>query len=117
MVRFAATATNNNPDRWAYLWNAASGAAHGQNWFGVEGYDVVPVFEYEPGHYRTLAFPDPLFITETIGAACDALRWGTLRWLLMGRHDPNLLSQAMHEIYERMSKIDERVGVEADHER
>jgi hypothetical protein len=117
MVRFAATATNNNPDRWAYLWNAASGAAHGQNWFGVEAFDVMPLLEYEPGHYRTLAFPDPVFITETIGAACEALRWGTLRWLLMCRHDPNLLSEAMHEIYERMPKIDEGVGVEADHER
>lgn len=117
MVRFAATATNNNPDRWAYLWNAASGAAHGQNWFAVEAFDVVPVLEYEPGHYRTLAFPDPVFITETIGAACEALRWGTLRWLLMGRHDPNLLSQALHDIYERMPKIDDGVGVDADDER
>jgi hypothetical protein len=117
MIRFAATATDNNPDRWAYLWNAASGAAHGQNWFGIESYDVVPVFEYEPGHYRTLAFPDPEFITETIGAACEALRWGTLRWLLMGRHDPDLLSQATHEIYERMPKIDDGVVGEARDER
>lgn len=106
MVRQAAIATGNDPDRWAYLWNAASGAAHGQNWFGIEAYDVVPVLEYEPGHYRTLAFPDPEFITETIGAACDALQWGTLRWLVMGGHDPEHLSQALIEVHERMPKIE-----------
>jgi hypothetical protein len=31
LVRLAATATSHDPDRWAYLRNAASGAAHGQN--------------------------------------------------------------------------------------
>lgn len=33
----------------AYLWHTASGAAHGQNWLGVETSDLVPVIEYEPG--------------------------------------------------------------------
>ena len=89
----------------AYLRNAASGATHGQNWFGLEAFDVVPIIEYEPGHFRTIAFPDPEFITHTIRAACDALRWGTLRWLLMGRHDPDLIGQATMEIHERMPKI------------
>ena len=106
MVRFAATATKHDPDRWAYLWNAASGAAHGQNWFGVQAYDMVPVFEYEPGHFRTIAFADPAYITEAMEAACDALYWGTLRWLLMGGHNPDLIRQAMVEVYERMPRLD-----------
>jgi hypothetical protein len=106
LIRFAATKTNHDADRWAYLWNAASGAAHGQNWFGVEAFDVVPILEYEPGHFRTVAFADPTYITETMEAACDALQWGTMRWLLMGRHDPDLLRQATAEIFERMPRLD-----------
>jgi hypothetical protein len=79
LVRNAAVVTNHDESRWAYLWNAASGAAHGQNWFGLEAFDLLTVKEYEPGYFRTIAFPDPVFITETIDAACSTLQWGTLR--------------------------------------
>ena len=106
MVRLAATATQHDPNRWAYLWHAASGAAHGQNWFGLEAYDLVPVAEYEPGHFRVLTIPDPGFITDTIEAACNSLQWGTLRWLLMGRHDPEMLAEALTEIHRRMLRLD-----------
>lgn len=106
MVRLAATATDHAADRWAYLWHAASGAAHGQNWFSLEAYALVPVVEYEPGHFRTITIPDPEFITDTIRAACDALHWGTLRWLLMGRHDPNMLRQTLPEVHQRMPNLD-----------
>lgn len=104
LVRHAATATKHDADRWSYLWNAASGAAHGQNWFGIEAFELLTVDEYEPGYFRTIAFPDPMFITETVGAACSTLQWGTLRWLQMGGHDPKLLQQATREVFERMPK-------------
>jgi len=48
--------------------------------------------------------PDPAFITETVGAACVTLRWGTLRWLMLGGHDPDLLLQAQHDVFKRMPK-------------
>lgn len=60
-----------DPERWSYLWNAASGAGHGQNWFGMEGYDVELGEEYEPGHYRTTRIPDGSYITEVMEAAAD----------------------------------------------
>ncbi len=106
MVRLAATATKHNPDRWAYLWHAASGAAHGQNWFGLEAHDLIPVAEYEPGHFRMITIPDPVFITDTIEAACDTLQWGTLRWLMMGHHDPEIFKDAMIEIHQRTPTLD-----------
>jgi hypothetical protein len=51
LVRNAAVVTNHVESRWAYLWNAASGAAHGQNWFGLEAFDVLTVKKYEPGYF------------------------------------------------------------------
>lgn len=105
MVRLAATATQHDPNRWAYLWHAASGAAHGQNWFGLEAHELIPIAEYEPGHFRMITIPDPEFITDTIQAACDSLHWGTLRWLVMGRHDPEMLRDAMKEIHRQMPKL------------
>jgi hypothetical protein len=62
------------------------------------------VKEYEPGFFRTIAFPDPVFITETVGAACSTLQWGTLRWLTLGGYDPDLLRQALFDVYQRMPK-------------
>ncbi len=106
MVRLAATATNHDPNSWAYLWHSASGAAHGQNWFGIEAYHWLPLAEYEQGHFRAISAPEPQFITDAIQAACDALQWGTVRWLLMGRHNPQLIGEAMKEIFERMPRID-----------
>ena len=104
LVRNAAVVTNHDEDRWSYLWNAASGAAHGQNWFGLEAFDLLTREEYEPGYFRTIAFPDPVFITETIGAACKTLQWGTLKWLVLGGHDPDLLRQAQRDVFERVPK-------------
>jgi hypothetical protein len=104
LVRNAAVVTKHDEDRWSYLWNAASGAAHGQNWFGLEAFDLLTREEYEPGYFRTVAFPDPVFITETIGAACETLQWGTLKWLVLGGHDPDLLRQARRDVFERVPK-------------
>jgi hypothetical protein len=56
------------------------------------------VKEYEPGFFRTIAFPDPVFITETVGAACSTLQWGTLRWLTLGGYE------ALFDVYQRMPK-------------
>ena len=57
LVRHAAVVTSHDEDRWGYLWHAASGAAHGQNWFGLEAFDLLTLDEYEPGYFRTIAFP------------------------------------------------------------
>ncbi len=108
IVRNAAQVIGEDDNRWAYLWNAASGAGHGQNWFGLEAYDLLATHEYEPGHLRSVSIPDPTFLTETAAAASSALQWGTLRWLTNGGHDPSLLTTAMHEIFARMPKKADR---------
>ena len=59
IIRNVAEKLSKDPDRWAYLWNAASGAAHGQNWFGVEAYELLHKQEYEPGYFRVKRMPDP----------------------------------------------------------
>ncbi|OZE92968.1 hypothetical protein CH299_29105 [Rhodococcus sp. 14-2686-1-2] len=104
LVRNAAKVVGEDPDEWAYLWNAASGAGHGQNWFGIEGFDLLPSAEYEPGHYRTTSIPDPIYITDTIGAATSALMWGTSRWLQYSGHDPAVLRSAAQAVFEKMPK-------------
>lgn len=53
-------------NEWAYFWNAASGAAHEQNCFGIEGSDLLPTAEYQPGHFPMVPILDPVFITETV---------------------------------------------------
>ena len=61
-------------------------AGEGQNWFGVEGFSLLAKEEYEIGHYRIASILDPTFVTETISAACTALKRGTEAWLIMGKH-------------------------------
>jgi hypothetical protein len=107
LVRFAAVATEHDENRWSYLWNAASGAGHGQNWFGIEGFELVTLDEYEPGYFRTIALPDVELLTETLGAACSTLEWGTLKWLLLGGHNPDLMRQATRDVFERMPKTED----------
>jgi hypothetical protein len=106
LVRAAAVATGNDENRWGYLWNAASGAAHGQNWFGIEAFELMGSEEYEPGFFRTTAYPDVQMITESLDAACSTLEHGTLKWLLGGGHSPDLLRQAALDVYARMPKKD-----------
>lgn len=104
LVKNAAAATGNDESEWAYLWNAASGAGHGQNWFGIEGFNLLPSQEYQPGYFRAASIPDPVFITETIEAAALSLQWGTLRWLSLGGHDPSLVQAATLEVHSKMPK-------------
>lgn len=105
LVKEAAATVGRDPDRWAYLWNAASGAGHGQNWFGMEGYDVELGEEYEPGHFRSMRMPDATYITEVVEAAVDALQWGTWRWLeLCGFDAQARMTDAITEIASRMPK-------------
>ncbi|GAA2375812.1 hypothetical protein [Gordonia cholesterolivorans] len=105
LVRKAAEAVGRDPARWCYLWNAASGAAHGQYWFGMEGYDVALGEEYEPGHFRTRRLPDPAFITETVEAAAHALLWAVWRWLdVSGYAAQQRLESALVEVHSRMPK-------------
>jgi hypothetical protein len=107
LVRNAANVTQHDENRWSYLWNAASGAAHGQNWFGIEAFDLVTLNEYEPGYFRTIALPDVDLITDTLDAACSTLQWGTLRWLTLGGHNPDLLRTATRDVFERMPKTED----------
>ena len=106
LVRLAALATSHDEDRWAYLWNAASGAGHGQNWFGIEGFELMTVIEYEPGYFRTIALPDVDLISDMLDAACDVLQWGTMKWLLLGGRSPDLMRRAARDVFERMPKLD-----------
>ncbi|ORM37387.1 hypothetical protein [Williamsia sp. 1135] len=107
LVKAAATTVGGDPERWSYLWNAASGAGHGQNWFGVEGYDVELGDEYEPGHYRTTRIPDGSYITEVMEAAADTLQWGTWRWLdLCGYDAQTRMTDAAKDVHSRMPKKD-----------
>lgn len=107
LVRLAAVATSHNEDRWAYMWNAASGAGHGQNWFGIEGFELVAGNEYEPGYFRTTALPDVDLISDMLDAACSTLQWGTLKWLLLGGHSPDVISTAARDVFERMPKTED----------
>jgi hypothetical protein len=104
LVRNAAKITKQDEDRWFYLWATASAAAHGQNWFGVEGFIVLDKIEYEPNHLRVTSLPDPTLITEMAEAACTALEWGTLRWLIIGGHDPSIFDTALQDVHARMPK-------------
>ncbi|MDV6264005.1 hypothetical protein [Rhodococcoides yunnanense] len=110
LVRGAAESTGSDPNEWAYLWNAASGAGHGQNWFGLEGFDLVPTEEYEPGHFRTTSIPDPIYITDTVDAATHALLRGTMRWLELGGHDEKMIGAVAPEIFAKMPKTSDDLG-------
>jgi hypothetical protein len=107
LVRNAAKVTKQDEDRWFYLWAVASAAAHGQNWFGVEGFILVNKTEYEPNHLRVTSLPDPTLVTEMVEAACTALDWATLRWLIIGGHDLSIFDTALLDVHARMPKKDE----------
>ncbi|MDV8003133.1 hypothetical protein [Rhodococcus sp. IEGM 1408] len=104
LVREAAVTVGGDADRWVFLWNAASGAGHGQNWFGMVGYDVEIGEEYELGHFRSTQVPDAVFITEVVEAAADTLLWGVLRWLVLAGYPPTRLKESIVRVHERMPK-------------
>lgn len=107
LVRYSAEVQGKDADRWAYLWNAASGAGHGQNWFSLEGYELQLGEEYEPGHHRVERSPDVTFITDTVDAAAGTLQYGALRWaLLAGYPFQEMFGQALLEVHARMPKLD-----------
>ncbi|MEB3023613.1 hypothetical protein [[Mycobacterium] crassicus] len=106
IVRYAATAQEQDPDRWAYLWNLASGAGHGQNWFSLEGYLLAVGDEYEPGYYRVARRPDVELLTETVEAGAATLRYATLLWAgRAGYPYREMYVQAMCEVIDRMPTI------------
>lgn len=99
LVREAATVQGKDPDRWAYLWNLASGAAHGQNWFSYEGYLLKVGEEYEPGYHRVSRLPDVELLTEIIEAAVATLRQATLLWAgRAGYSYQDMYLEAMREV-------------------
>ncbi|MDG4667995.1 hypothetical protein [Mycobacterium sp. 236(2023)] len=104
LVRLAAENLDQDVDRWAYLWNAASGAAHGQNWFGIEAFELMSKQEYEPGYFRVKRLPDVGFITETLDAAVTTLAGGTHLWLRNAGVSGSVWVQAMRDVFSRMPK-------------
>lgn len=104
LVRLAAENLGQDADRWAYLWNAASGAAHGQNWFGIEAFELMSKEEYEPGYFRVKRLPDVHFITETLDAAVTTLAGGTHLWLRNAGVSDSVWVQAMQDVFARMPK-------------
>lgn len=106
IIREAAATLSQDPDRWAYLWNAASGAAHGQNWFGVEAYELLSKEEYEPGYFRVTRIPDIDFITDTLDAAVTTLGGGTHLWLKYAGHPEEVWSAAIKDVFDQMPKMD-----------
>lgn len=104
MIRLAAGNCGADENEWAYYWNAASGAAHGQNWFSVEAFLIAAKEEYEPGHFRVSSLPDPEFITATMVAATNALTVGTQLWLTNAGYSVQRIGASMLEVYERMPK-------------
>ncbi|WP_156528131.1 hypothetical protein [Gordonia sp. 852002-50395_SCH5434458] len=105
LVKAAAEASGEDASEWSYLWNAASGAAHGQNWFSMVGYDIELGEEYEPGHFRSTRIPDAVYITELMEAAGHAVQWATFRWLDLAGYDaPTRLQESMVAVHERMPK-------------
>ena len=106
LVRHAAEKQSKDADRWAYSWNAASGAGHGQNWFSLEGYELQVGDEYEPGYHRVARLPDVTFITETVEAAADTLQWGILRWANMAGYPfQEMTTQALLDVHAKMPKL------------
>lgn len=104
LIRHAAQLAGGDPNEWAFWWNAASGAAHGQNWFGIEGYELHSKSEYEPGYFRVAKLPDPVFITNIIDAATSCLFVGTVKWLGLSGHSLDNYEQAQRDIFAQMPK-------------
>lgn len=104
LVRHAAKKCGGDEDQWAFYWNAASGAAHGQNWFSIEGFELAFKEEYEPGHFRLTTTPDPQFVTAMIGAAADALQEATCYWIARAGYDLDLLKQATADVFAKMPR-------------
>lgn len=104
IVRLAAEALTQDADRWTYLWKAASGAAHGQNWFGTEAYELLAKEEYESGYFRVTRLPDVDFITGTLDAAVTALGGGTHLWLRNAGYTEEVWLEAVHDVLDRMPK-------------
>ena len=69
------------PDDAERVWRAASGVAHGKYWPTLELQHIVPLEEYEPGHFRSVQVPDLHGITEVLRAAHDVTQVGALRFL------------------------------------
>lgn len=102
LIRLAAEKLEQDPDRWDYLWNAASGAAHGQNWFGIEAFELLRKEEYEPGYFRVKRLPDVDFITDTLDAAVTTLGYGTHLWLKYAGASDDVWNQAIQDVLGQM---------------
>lgn len=107
LVGHGARVTGLDANRTVYLWNAASGAGHGQNWFASDGYDRSLRDEPEPDYRRVWLIPNLSAFSETMRCATTVLSWGARQWLEMAGEEADTLFQAaLLEVYERMPKVD-----------
>ncbi|MGH8523523.1 MAG: hypothetical protein ACREXY_04705 [Gammaproteobacteria bacterium] len=80
VLRAAAQIIGRDPEDVERIWRAASGAAHGKVWPSLALQHVVPLTEYEPGHFRTWRIPDDGAMTEVLELADAMTNWGVLRF-------------------------------------
>ena len=79
VLRDAASVIEVDQDDIERLWRAASGAAHGKVWPSMSLQNVVPLNEYEPGHFRAVRIPDAEAMTEILKVADQMITYGVLR--------------------------------------
>ena len=79
VLRAAAPVVGIDPDEVETVWRAASGAANGKAWAALALQHVVPLEEYEPGHFRTLRVPDPEPMARVLRIAEQITSYGVLR--------------------------------------
>ncbi len=76
-------------------WRAASAAAHGRVWPSLALQHVIPLAEYEPGHFHTFGLPDASKMTEALQLAERITTLGVLRHAdFCGADIPRLLEEA-----------------------
>lgn len=106
LIYEAAKVVDKDPERWAYLWNLASGAGHGQNWYVTEGHIVLKETQYEPGHYDQITIADMTLAVEMVEAAAGALLYGTHMLLASSGHDVGLVQVALPKISEYFPSVE-----------
>lgn len=81
------------------VWRAMSGAAHGMYWTNLDLTIVEQGEEYEPGHFRTTALPDPDGMAEALNAAEKVVSYAALRFLdYMGADIAALMAKARQRL-------------------
>jgi hypothetical protein len=95
VLRDASSVIERDPADVERIWRAASGSAHGRVWPSLTLQHVVPLAEYEPGHFRTVRVPDADGMTEVLTLAQQMTLHGVLRYAdYAGEDIPELMEEA-----------------------